>query len=171
MTARRKKGYLLLEMIMMIAMLSVVMLLSVRPMKLFFGTVLNTHQAFDQQDQVAILLSRLRMHTENAELAYVQSADERLGGDLLYLAGPDGLLCYQFADGAAVCVMADQTLQWDMPKVRFDWRLVTLPGDAQAVAITTYQHHRRRGDGVPAFVGSYLFVVNLNNAHRYVERQ
>ncbi len=164
MKPRRPNAFLLNEMILIIALLSVLMMLAGEPVRIFFGSVLRSQQVFSQQDCVDTLLSQLRAHTEQAAAVYVQPADERLGGDLLYLTGPDGTVCYQFSTGRAVCSMGDHVQQWEMPQVRFDWRLVTLPDQSQALSITTFQQHRRRGD-LPAFRGSYVFVVHLANDH------
>ena len=159
---RNKKAYLLNEMILIIALISVIMLLSVEPVRIFFRSVLDTHKAFDRQGQLEMLLEQLRHDTEHAAFAFVHKADERLGGDLLYLTGPEGVACYQLADGAAMCIRNANTQEWELPRVVFDWRLLALPGDGQALAITAQQTHKRRGDGVPAFRGSRVFVVNLN---------
>ena len=170
MTMRNKKAYMLNEMILIIALLSVVMMLSVKPMQIFFRGVLGANRAFDQQSRLEIMLDQLRSDTENASFAFVQGADERLGGDLLYLSGPDGVACYQFADGAALCVKGNDTREWPLAKVEFEWRLLTLPGDGQALAITTQQRHERRRNDLPAFRGSQVFVVNLNNTFEAEEQ-
>lgn len=163
MTMRNKKAYMLNEMILIIAMLSIILLLSVEPIRIFFRGVLDTNRAFDQQSRLELLFDQLRDDTEKATFAFVHTADERLGGDLLYLSGPDGVACYQFADGAVICVKGDGTKEWPLAKVEFEWRLLTLSGDGQALAITTQQRHERRRNDLPAFRGSQVFVVNLNN--------
>lgn len=160
---RNKKAYMLNEMLLIIALFSVIMMLSVEPMRIFFRGVLGTHQAFDQQSRLEPLLDQLRRDTENAAFAFVQEADQRLGGDLLYLSGPEGVVCYQFANGTATCIKAGNSQQWSLPQVEFQWHLLTLPGNTQALAITTQQRHISRSDDLPTFRGSQVFVVNLSN--------
>ena len=167
----RSNGFLLNEMLLILALISVLMLLSVEPVRVFFFAVLGSHQAFERQGQVDMLVAQFRRDAENADRAYVLAADERTGGDLLYLAGPHGLVCYQFSDGAAVCAGPEQMRQWDIPQVSFDWRLIPLNGGGQAVTMTTFQRHKRRRDGLPAFRGSYVFVVNLHGQDDAAERQ
>lgn len=168
---RNPKAFLLNEMLLIIALLSLITLLSVKPMQIFLRGVMETHKAFDRQEQLETLLATLQQDTENAAYAFVHIGDERLTGDVLYLSGPDGVVGYQFDDGAATCISGDGTQEWELPRVEFDWRLLTLEGDAQAVAVTTRQRHKRRADGTFAFRGSRVFVVNLNAAHPVTESE
>lgn len=160
---RKSKGYLLNEMLLIIGLISVIMLLSVEPVRIFFRGVLDTQKAFERHVVLETLLEQLQRDTESAASAFIQAGDERLAGDLLYLSGPNGVVCYQFEDGFAMCIRGTETEEWDLPRVQFEWRLLTLAGDAQAVAMTTQQRHKRRGDGAPAFRGSHVFVVNLDS--------
>jgi type II secretory pathway component PulJ len=170
MTMRHPKGYMLNELILILTMISLIMLLSVTPVRLFFRSVLGTHEAFERQGQLERLLDQLGADTEAAALATVHAGDARLGGDLLYLSGPEGVVCYQFSDGAATCIRGSQMQEWTLPQATFEWRVLTLAGGGQAVAMTTQQTHPRRGDGLPVFRGSRVFVVNLNQTLQITER-
>lgn len=170
MTIRHSKGYLLNEMLLIIGLISIIMLLSVAPVRLFFRSVLGTQEAFERQGQLETLLGELRQNTEAAALATVHAGDARLGGDLLILTGPEGVVCYQFADGAATCTRGNEVREWTLPRATFEWRVLTLAGGGQAVAMTTQQAHPRRDDGLPVFRGSQVFVVNLKRNFQTTER-
>lgn len=152
------------ELILIITIVSIILLLSVEPVRIFFRGILGTNRAYDRQSQLELLFDQLRIDTEKASFAFVQGADNRLGGDLLYLSSPDGVACYQFANGEAMCIKGDRSQVWPLPKVEFEWRLLPLPGEVQALAVTTQQRYERRKEGQPAFRGSQVFVVNLSNA-------
>lgn len=158
---RNKKAFMLIEMLLIIAMFATVMMLSVGPMQTFFHGILGTHKAFDRQGTLEMILDQLREDTENADFAFVHPAGLRLGGDMLYLSGSRGVVCYQFADETVTRIKAQDSQQWAMPRIKFDWRLLALSGDVQAVTMTTYQQRKSRGTDLPAFRGSQLFVVNL----------
>lgn len=160
---RKYNAYMLIEMLLILALIVVILLLSAAPMRLFFRGVLGTQEVFDCQLRLETLLEQLRFDTENADLAYVLSADARLGGDVLCLSGPAGVALYQFGDAEVTCIRGDDAERWDFPRMTIDWQVLT-PGPAvQAVAIRTQQQRLRQDDATPTFRGSRVFVVNLNS--------
>lgn len=140
--ADRNRGFLLTEMLVNLALISVVLLISVEPLRIFIRDLHQTHQDYQTQSTARNMLNILRQDIQQSRRMVIVESDIRTGGNLLYLQQEQGILLYQLSDGI-VCRMSlteqsGRDQEWKLPRLRIDWKTWEDPdGRPRAVEIVT----------------------------------
>jgi|GEM_PF-1516021 len=140
--ADRNRGFLLTEMLLNLALISLVLLLSAEPLRILIRDLHQTHQDYQTQCTVRNMLTLLRRDIQQSRRMVIVESDIRTGGNLLYLQQEGGILLYQLTDGIVSRQSAsgqpglDQ--EWTLPRLRIDWKPWADPGGRfEAIEITT----------------------------------
>jgi hypothetical protein len=139
---RVKRGFLLTEMLVNLALISLVLLLSVEPFRILAGNLHQNNQDYETQCTVRNMLNMLRQDIQQSRRMVIVESDIRTGGNLLYLQQEGGMLLYQLTDGLVSRVSApeqsDLDQEWKLPRLRIDWKSrEDSEGRSRAIEITT----------------------------------
>jgi competence protein ComGF len=138
----RNRGFLLTEMLLNLALISLVLLLSVEPLRILIGDLHQTHQDYQTQCTARHMLDMLRRDIQQSRRMTIIETDPRTGGNLLYLQQERGIVVFQLTDGIVSRVSAPEQSgldqEWNVPRLRIDWKPWADPeGRDRAVEITT----------------------------------
>jgi competence protein ComGF len=138
----RNRGYLLNEMLLNLALISLVLLVSVEPLRTLIRDLQQTHQDYQTQCTARNMLNLLRRDIQQSRRMVVYESDIRTGGNLLYLQQEGEILLYQLTDGLVTRLSVSEQpgldQEWKLPRLRIDWKPRADPdGRFGALEITT----------------------------------
>jgi competence protein ComGF len=140
--ADRNRGFLLTEMLLNLALISLVLLLSVEPLRILIRDLHQTHQDYQTQCTARHMLNLLRQDIQQSRRMVIVESDIRTGGNLLYLQQEGEILLYQLTDGIVSRVSVSEQpgldQEWTLPRLRIDWKPWADPsGRFGALEVTT----------------------------------
>jgi type II secretory pathway component PulJ len=123
---RRNAGFLLNEMLLNLVLISLVLLVSVEPLRTVIYDLHQTHQDYQTRCTAGDMLKTLRRDIQRSRRMAIYESDTRLGGNLLYLEQENCIFVYQLTDGivcrTSVSAQPGPDQEWRMPRLRIDWK-------------------------------------------------
>ena len=161
-----RKGYLLTEMITIIAVLALVLLITER----FFRTLAYELPRDSRLVQEGCAINNAVSHIR-ADVASAKVLLESVGGSAepasLVMKLPDGMVSYDFDDGRILRrgtgnkdTTSRDTVVWSVPHGRIEWRVWSRDQTGYAVELKTCIEYKDRGNTKRKMANSYLFFAD-----------
>jgi hypothetical protein len=160
-----RKGYLLTEMITIIAVLALVLLITER----FFRTLAYELPRDSRLVQEGCVINNAVSHIR-ADVASAKVLLESVGGSAepasLVMKLPDCMVSYEFYDGQILRRgtgnkdTASQDTVWSVPHGRIEWRVWSRDQTGYAVELKTCIEYTDRGNTKRKMANSYLFFAD-----------
>jgi type II secretory pathway pseudopilin PulG len=140
---RQNRGFLLTEMLVQLAVMSLILFLSLEPIRMFVHDFQQTNQDYQTQYTVRNMMDTLREDVHTAQSITIVESDPRTGGTVLCLQREDNVLVYQLTDGVvsrrSLSAAPGLDLDWSLPRLRMDWSpRYDSDGRIQSLEITTW---------------------------------
>jgi prepilin-type N-terminal cleavage/methylation domain-containing protein len=163
-----RKGFTLLEMLGVVFILSILMIVTAKPMRNVTVEIPRISRDFETNSSMLDCVRKLRKDVEGAAGMEVYPADESVGGKLLMIGSEDGMICYQFGEGTVVRykTSGDKGAEyvWKIPNGRIRWQIWHESGAPAAVEVSTSVARKIAGKVRDRLQNSYVFFVGANDA-------
>lgn len=141
--ARQNRGFLLTEILVQLAVMSLILFLAIEPIRMLVHDFQQTNQDYQTQYTVRNMLDTLREDVQKSPSMTIIESDPRTGGSVLCLQRDDDILLYQLSDGVvsrrSLFANPDYDLDWSLPRLRIDWNpRYDSDGRIQSLEITTW---------------------------------
>ncbi len=167
-----RKGFTLTELIAVIFILSILMVVTAKPMRNLTVEIPRISRDFETNSSIYDCVRNLRKDVESAAGLQVYPADESVGGKLLLIGSQNGMICYQFGAGTVVRYRINDHASkgnsaeyiWKIPNGRISCQVRQESGDTVAIEITTAVARKISGKVRDRLQNSYVFFVGANDA-------
>lgn len=157
-----RKGFTLIELLALVGILTLVFVLSARPLWIMARGGTHIIQMYEVQQQVDLFLAQLEEDVETAERMDIQPAGRWTGGRTLTLHGPDGPVAYRIQPGWVLrMTQADESQSWTLPHVELDWQPYEPDGRPVGVEVRSAINRPLLGKQEMKFKQSRLYLVGL----------
>jgi type II secretory pathway pseudopilin PulG len=141
--ARRNRGFLLTEILVQLTVMSLILFLSLEPIRMLVHDFQQTNQDYQTQYTVRNMMDTLREDVRTAQRMTIVESDPRTGGSVLCLQRDSDILLYQLSDGVvsrrSLSANSGCDLDWSLPRLRIDWNpRYDSDGRIQSLEITTW---------------------------------
>lgn len=158
-----RKGFLLVEMIGVLMIMTILAIMMVKPMRNITRNIPHIHQDYQSSSIMNDMLDDLRKDVESAKGLMEYQGNTSGNGDMLLIDSPEGVISYSFQDGKVIrfkeirdgMAISDTQVVWSVPSGKIEWQLRAHNGKDVAVEISTGIN--RRGPGG--------MKTNLKNSH------
>lgn len=167
-----RKGITIVEMIGVLFILSILMIVTVKPMRSVTVEIPRITRDFETNSSIFDCVRNLRKDVESATGLQVYPADESVGGGLLMIESQDGMICYQFGKGTVIRYRVggqaskDNSAEyvWKIPNGRICWEIWQESGESVALEITTAVARKIAGKVRDRLQNSYVFFIGASDA-------
>lgn len=165
---RMRKGYLLNEMLVVIAVLAITLGLSTKLLKGVVSDIPKMQKDFQSNVSTNHMLDKLQNDIEAATALPKKTAELESNEKTLLIALDDSILVYTLEDDKIVkskIGSADQTQPeiidtWHAPNAKVSWK-VWQNHDNNAIEVTTYIERNRHGKLEKKLKNSHVYFVGL----------
>lgn len=158
-----RRGYLLVEMIVVLFVLAMI----AATLERFWGTFvyeLPRNSRLIQESRVLnSVVNSIRADVVSAKTLSVSDGNSAEFASLL-METPDGVISYKFSDGRISRSSPDTTsgdIVWSAPHSGIDWRVWNKDNAGYAVEISTYIEDKRFGHTRKKMANSFLFFAGI----------
>lgn len=164
-----RKGYSLIEVIIMLSVLAVVTGLCAKAFRVIIVDIPQMHKDFQVNVTVSYMLRRLQNDIETAKslpdnIGSLQSEDE-----VLLIETDDGVIGYRLSEDkiAKVKVVSgedsgmQETYTWSVPHASIEWKVSKRNGKAEAVEVTRSIKRRVLGRWEKKLKNSHVYFVGI----------
>jgi hypothetical protein len=160
-----RRAYAIIELLSIIAAVVVLMALSVQPMRTVLLEIPQTDRDFQAWVQTMGMLERLKADMEQSARLRVFEIDPRIGGSLLYLERPEGLVSFSLENGRVHRQSGlsndsfGPSVSWDLPNVQMSWRLWEKNNVPYALEIRTWNQRIVLGNKQKKYEQSCIYFL------------
>jgi prepilin-type N-terminal cleavage/methylation domain-containing protein len=163
----RKKGFTLVELLVVLAVLPVMMLVLNGLFKTFISDIPRSHRVVQENTSLLNMLRQLQLDIDNAK-ELPESFDEHITDDkVLLIKLAEGVICYQLKDEKVLRYKVSDNQQskalaqtvWSVPHAKVEWRVRRKNGDGYAVEVQTYIEHIVQGHWEKKMANSHLYFI------------
>jgi type II secretory pathway pseudopilin PulG len=151
-----RKGYLLVEMIVVLFILALI----AATLERFWGTFVyelpRNSRLVQERRILNSAVNCIRTDVVSAKTLSVTDSN------LLTIETPDGVVSYEFSDGRIIRSSPDEAsggIVWSVPNSRIDWQVRSRDKNGYAVEVCTYIEDRRLGHIRKKMANSFLFFT------------
>ena len=151
-----RKGYLLVEMIVVLFVLALILPILERFFRTFIYDLPRNSRLVQERRVLNSVVNCIRADVISAKTLSVTDSN------LLTIETPDGFVSYEFGDGRIIRSSLDAAsgdIVWLVPNGRIDWQVRNKNKTGYTVEISTYIEDRRLGHIRKKMANSFLFFT------------
>lgn len=159
-----RKGYTLIEVIIMLGVLAVVTGLCTKAFRVIIIDIPQMHKDFQVNVTVSHMLRRLQNDIETAKSLPDNIGGLQSGDDVLLIETDDGVIVYRFNDGKVSkdkVVPGEDVDMWNVPRADISWKVWKKGGAGYAVEVTRSIKRRVLGNWQKKLKNSHVYFVGI----------
>ncbi|MHC4074334.1 MAG: PulJ/GspJ family protein [Planctomycetota bacterium] len=162
-----RKGFTLVEMIVVIMVLPFVFLIMDGLFRTLLSDIPRSYSIAQENTTLLNMLEQLRQDIERAEGLPASFAEHAANDNMLLIASEDGVISYQLKDGQAVRRKltgaqrdsAEESRVWSLPHATVVWKVWTKDGKGYAVETKAHIEQNIRGQWKQKMANSHLYFA------------
>ena len=166
-----RKGFTLVEMLVVIIVLPFVMLVLDGLFSTLIRDIPRSYRVMQENTSLLSMLEQMQQDIDKAK-GLPESFDEyTTSNKLLLIELAEGMICYQLKDDKARTVRRSSLASrvtgdesritvWSMPHAKVEWQVWRKDGGGYAVEVQTHIEHKIQGHWQKKMVNSHLYFVS-----------
>ena len=162
-----RKGFTLVEMLIVVVVLPFVFLLFDGLFKTIIGEIPVSVRIIQENTSLLSVLRQIQQDIDQAKDLPKSFAGQTASDQLLLIELSEGVICYQFKDGEisrhkltdAPQGKAEEPRIWPIPHANIEWKVWERNGQGYAVQTNTHLEYGRRGQWVKKMAHSHLYFA------------
>lgn len=158
-----RKGYLLVEMIVVLFVLALISPILERFFRTFIYDLPRNSRLIQESRVLNSVVNCIRADVVSAKALFVSDGNSAESASLL-METPDGIISYKFSDGRIFRSSSDTApgdMEWSVPHGRIEWRVWNRDKTGYAVEISTYIEDKALGHIRKKMANSFLFFAGM----------
>ncbi|RKY12254.1 MAG: hypothetical protein DRP65_01860 [Planctomycetota bacterium] len=162
-----RKGYMLIEVIIMLSILAVVTGLCARTFRIVIVDIPQMHKDIQANVTVSHMLRRLQNDIETAKSLPDNIGPLQSGDEVLLIGTEDGVIVYRLNGGKVTkdkAVSGEDIDMWNVPRADISWKVWKKGGAGYAVEVTRSIKRKVLGCWEKKLKNSHVYFLGIRGA-------